>query len=115
MTLPANGRCCGRKPLLYKSITDARIPTPHYFCVRCNRAYSIITGEQLENWAWMWVCGESGNQFVNRMPHMRKTLCDGAIFLTGAPGRFVCNCEREGSQSELVNDEGTWKHPKVKP
>ena len=55
MNLPVNGRCCGRKPLLYKRQTDARIAGPHYFCTRCDRAYSIITGEQLENWAWMWV------------------------------------------------------------
>jgi len=40
------GRCCGRKPLVYK-----RHPA-HRFCVRCDRAYDLDEPEQVENWAW---------------------------------------------------------------
>ena len=44
--LDAKGRCCGRKPLVYKS------PPPHRFCIRCDRAYHLIKNQQIENWAW---------------------------------------------------------------
>lgn len=53
--LPDDGRCCGRKPLLYKR--DA-IPAPQLFCPRCDRAYDPASGEQLANWAWHRVEGE---------------------------------------------------------
>lgn len=41
------GQCpeCGRKPLVYKR-------DPHKFCCRCDRAYHLLTGEQITNWAW---------------------------------------------------------------
>ena len=44
--LDDKGRCCGRKPLVYK-----RFPA-HKFCSRCDRAYDLNTGEQISNWAW---------------------------------------------------------------
>ena len=46
MKLDGKGRCCGRKPLVYKK------PPAHKFCTRCDRAYDLITGEQVANWAW---------------------------------------------------------------
>jgi transposase-like protein len=46
MKLDAKGRCCGRKPIKYRR-------EPHYFCSRCDRAYSLDTGEQIANWAWV--------------------------------------------------------------
>jgi len=46
MKLDEQGRCCGRKPLVYKR-------DGFRFCTRCDRAYDISTGEQIENWAWI--------------------------------------------------------------
>lgn len=46
--LDDKGRCCGRKPIDYKSWN---LGAPHKFCSRCNRAYDRITGEQIGNWA----------------------------------------------------------------
>jgi len=46
--LDSKGRCCGRKPLVYKR------PVPRLFCVRCNREFDPTTGGQVENWAWKW-------------------------------------------------------------
>lgn len=43
-TLGENGRCYGRKPLIYKR------PRVHGFCMRCCREYD--GNEQVENWAW---------------------------------------------------------------
>jgi hypothetical protein len=41
------GRCCGRKPLVYKR------PRPGFhFCCRCDRAFALDTGEQIDNWQW---------------------------------------------------------------
>lgn len=50
-TLDAKGRCCGRKPRVYKSdlYTGA---APHRYCSRCDRAFAIDTPLQVENWAW---------------------------------------------------------------
>lgn len=50
MTLPpvkldSKGRCCGRKPIMYKR-------EPHKFCPRCDRSFHAETGDQIENWAW---------------------------------------------------------------
>ena len=49
--LDEKGRCCGRKPLTYKS---GRVTAdgPHKFCPRCNRAFNLQTGEWQANWAW---------------------------------------------------------------
>jgi hypothetical protein len=46
MKLDEKGRCCGRKPLVYRG------SNPHRFCTRCDRAYHATENEQLENWAW---------------------------------------------------------------
>lgn len=40
------GRCCGRKPLVYK-----RYPS-HKFCCRCNASFDPETGRQIANWAF---------------------------------------------------------------
>lgn len=45
--LDAEGRCCGRKSIRY-----ARMGGPHFFCPRCDAAFSLDTGEQIQNWAW---------------------------------------------------------------
>lgn len=44
--LDEKGRCCGRKPLVYK------VPRSQKFCTRCDRSYDRASGEQIENWAW---------------------------------------------------------------
>ena len=43
--LDDKGRCCGRKPLVYKR------PTHYLYCSRCNRGFSP-DGRQIENWAY---------------------------------------------------------------
>lgn len=45
MKLDDKGRCCGRKPLVYKR------PVTHLFCFRCDREFGE-DGEQRDNWAW---------------------------------------------------------------
>jgi hypothetical protein len=61
--LDAKGRCCGRKPMVYKSHTSTSTG-PHRYCPRCDRAYDLETGEQVRNWAWYqhdgkWYCSTS--------------------------------------------------------
>lgn len=43
--LDGNGRCCGRKPLMYKREN-------YRFCDRCNRSYHRYQDFQINNWAW---------------------------------------------------------------
>jgi hypothetical protein len=43
--LDEHGRCCGRKPLEYK--TGGR----HFICIRCDREYKP-TGAQRPNWVY---------------------------------------------------------------
>lgn len=50
MSLDEKGRCCGRKPLVYKSRWT--LDGPHRFCFRCDRAYDIEENVQKPNWAW---------------------------------------------------------------
>jgi len=58
MKLDSKGRCCGAKPIFYKTRNGLRnAPDPHWFCPRCDRAYNI-NREQRENWAWINVDGE---------------------------------------------------------
>ena len=50
--LDKKGRCCGRKPISYKTSSGLRAcPDPHYYCSRCNREFSP-NGEQRENRSW---------------------------------------------------------------
>ena len=46
--LNTKGQCpvCLVKPLVYKR-------EPHYFCSRCDRAFDLHSGVQLDNWAWV--------------------------------------------------------------
>lgn len=53
--LDADGRCCGRKPLVYKR------PYFHYFCSRCDREFNA-NGNQVPNWAWKL----RGSEFVRK-------------------------------------------------
>lgn len=55
--LDEKGRCCGRKPLVYK---------PERFCVRCDRAFDLETGEQIPNWAWKQSAGGAWECQTNR-------------------------------------------------
>lgn len=50
--LDHKGRCCGRKPIEYKSGVTTPEGFPHKFCDRCDRSYDIDTGQQIVNWAW---------------------------------------------------------------
>lgn len=51
MKLDEKGRCCGRKPMVYKTRTYTGRET-HRYCPRCDRAYDLEENEQIENWAW---------------------------------------------------------------
>jgi hypothetical protein len=46
------GRCCGRKPLVYKR------PTHHLYCCKCDAKYDFQSLEQVDNWAWEKVDGK---------------------------------------------------------
>lgn len=52
MKLDEKGRCCGRKPIKYKGGSWRSPLYPMYFCTRCDRAYSVDSLKQIENWAW---------------------------------------------------------------
>lgn len=47
MKLDHKGRCpnCLKKPLEYRR-------EGHFFCHKCCRQYSMLTGDQEVNWAW---------------------------------------------------------------
>jgi hypothetical protein len=49
--LDDKGRCCGRKPLVYKRFQSAGHPAGR-FCVRCDRCYDLQSGDQIPNWAY---------------------------------------------------------------
>lgn len=49
--LDEKGRCCGRKPIVYKR-DGLR------FCDRCDRAFSFTTDVQIENFAWKLINDE---------------------------------------------------------
>ena len=51
MTLDERGRCCGRKPMVYKSPISTSTGQ-HRYCPRCDRAYDLHENEQMPNWAW---------------------------------------------------------------
>lgn len=51
------GRCCGRKPLVYKRARQL-------FCARCNASFNIETRRQQPNWAWR----AAGDAFVAATP-----------------------------------------------
>ena len=57
------GRCCGRKPLVYKR--------PHrLFCPRCDAEYNHETGLQQQNWCYL--PASEGDGFVFRHEHMQR-------------------------------------------
>ena len=47
--LDAKGRCCGKKPIQYKSIQYTGMD-PHRYCPRCGMVYDLEDGEQIPNW-----------------------------------------------------------------
>jgi hypothetical protein len=67
------GRCCGRKPLVYRGRHGNR----GFFCDRCCRRYDLDTREWIENWAWK---KNQGGQFVATYPWSdyatREKSCD---------------------------------------
>ena len=44
--LDDKGRCCGRKPIVYKRKAE-------YYCARCHRVFDIDSGEQIQSWAYL--------------------------------------------------------------
>ncbi len=61
MNLDDKSRCCGRKPLTYRTSHDPFAKAPYHFCSRCDRSYDM-NGAQIENWAWK----REGDSFVSR-------------------------------------------------
>lgn len=55
--LDSEGRCCGRKPIVYKR------PYHHFFCHKCCADLSP-DGQQIPNWAWV----RDGDAFVATSP-----------------------------------------------
>lgn len=51
MPLDEKGRCCGRKPLVYRSPMWVS-GGPQRYCPRCDSAYGLDDDEQIANWAW---------------------------------------------------------------
>lgn len=56
--LDEHGRCCGRKPLVYKR------PEHHLYCLKCSAYLDPVTGVQRPNWAWT----ADGEAFVATHP-----------------------------------------------
>lgn len=59
--LDEKGRCCGRKPLPYKR-------PPLLFCFRCDAAFDVETGGQIENWAYK----KTQDGFMPAYPNQQK-------------------------------------------
>lgn len=59
MKLSPNGRCCGKKPIVYKTAHYAP-GGPQLYCDRCYRSYNLESREQISNWAWE----KRGDEFV---------------------------------------------------
>jgi hypothetical protein len=60
-SLDEHGRCCGRKPLVYKR------PDHHYFCAKCDAEFTP-DGKQRPNWAWL----PHGENFVPKYPNSNR-------------------------------------------
>lgn len=71
MKLDEKGRCCGRKPLEYKS-REPGFPDGHKFCPRCDRAFDRFDGEQVKNWAWRLLPDGSFERNTNKTPTSDK-------------------------------------------
>lgn len=61
MKLDDLGRCCGRKPMVYKRPYPPSTVAPYQFCPRCDRSYDM-SGDQIENWRYR----QEGDAFVLR-------------------------------------------------
>ena len=56
-SLDAQGRCCGRKPIFYKTHRMAKsLKDPRHFCATCSAEYTP-DGQQRANFAWKSVPG----------------------------------------------------------
>ena len=64
MKLDAKGRCCGRKPVIYKR-------PPSRFCCRCNRSYDYEENQQIANWAWKQLADGSWEYQVGKASRER--------------------------------------------
>lgn len=60
------GRCCGRKPMIYKR------PKQRLFCPRCDAEFDPHNGKQTANWAYGWV----GDRMARKNPLTGKVQHD---------------------------------------
>lgn len=49
--LDEKGRCCGRKPMVYRG-RQSTAEGPQRYCPRCDRSYDLAHNHQIPNWAW---------------------------------------------------------------
>lgn len=49
--LDEKGRCCGKKPIVYRGKNNTA-EGPHRYCPRCDRGYELDAPFQINNWFW---------------------------------------------------------------
>jgi hypothetical protein len=82
-SLDENGRCCGRKPIIYKGGSWRSPDVPQRFCGRCKRAYALNAPHQIENWAFKVEDGGFSCR-VNEQVALRTILVEAAEALEHA-------------------------------
>lgn len=85
INLDEKGRCCGRKPLEYRS-REPGFPDGHKFCPRCDRAFDREDGSQLPNWAWRLQLDGTFERNTNLLPTSSK-------FVARAQGQTAVNSD----------------------
>ena len=90
-----NGRCCGRKPLEY------RTPHHHFFCTRCDAQYDSM-GRQVDNFHWVrfagklhhgWTVRDAAFAMLGGLKNLRAPIW-GSIHWCTDPGQ-AAHAERE--------------------
>ena len=70
-TLDEKGRCCGRKPIFYKTRSGLQTQhDPHHFCTRCCAEFDGETGVQRTNWQWHAM----GNGLLYHIPTLQTPV-----------------------------------------
>lgn len=82
------GRCCGKKPLVYKK------PSHYLFCSRCDKAFNP-EGQQIENWAYR---KNESDKFVPRSVMSRIADLTGSMRVnaSGAPISKLIEAQAKG-------------------
>lgn len=106
--LDHDGRCCGRKPKLYKTRRGMQaVPDPHHFCVRCDAEYAL-DGTQRSNWAWQ---ATGDGWFAATYPNGRGVM--DLLILLEAEGRDNSVVTFDGVLPEAVSADWDRKRAEV--